>query len=112
MKKLLLMTTLAGLAATGMALADPIEGNWTTESGQTAAIGKCGGDYCITLTTGDYAGKRIGQMTGSDGRYRGTVTDPADDATYSGSAKVTGTTLRLKGCAFIVVCQTQHWKKQ
>ena len=34
---------------TGAAYADPIEGNWKTEAGSTAAIAPCGGSFCITL---------------------------------------------------------------
>ena len=32
-------------AMSAPALADPIEGNWKTKSGETAAISACGGDY-------------------------------------------------------------------
>ena len=37
-----------------LALADTIEGNWKTQSGETAAITKCGGSFCIKLKTGDF----------------------------------------------------------
>ena len=47
----------------GAALADPIEGNWKTKTGETAAIAGCGGAFCITLKTGEYAGKSIGKMS-------------------------------------------------
>ena len=59
-------------AMSAPALADPIEGNWKTKSGETAAIAACGGDYCVQLKTGAHAGKRIGKMTGSNGKYSGT----------------------------------------
>ena len=56
----------------GAALADPIEGNWRTEAGSTAAIGACGAGYCITLKTGKHAGKRIGTFQANGGgRYSG-----------------------------------------
>ena len=58
-----------GLAAilsvgAGGAFADTIEGNWRTKSGETAAIGKCGGSFCIRLKTGKHAGKTIGRLKG------------------------------------------------
>jgi len=43
------------LMATGAAYADPIEGNWKTASGETAAISG-GGSFSIVLKTGKYAG--------------------------------------------------------
>jgi uncharacterized protein (DUF2147 family) len=93
------------------AAADPIEGNWKTQSGETAAIGNCGGSFCITLKTGKYAGKQIGKLSGAAGEYKGTITDPADDKTYSGSASVSGASMSLKGCAMKVFCKTQKWAK-
>ena len=99
------------LSASAPALADVIEGNWRTESGETAAISKCGSSFCIQLKTGTYAGKRIGKMKGSGGSYTGTVTDPADNKKYSGSATVRGAGLKLKGCALKIFCKTQNWKK-
>lgn len=99
------------LAGTALATADIIEGNWKTKSGETAAIAKCGGAFCITLKTGTHAGKRIGRLSGSNGSYEGTITDPEDDKEYSGSAKVNGSSMKLKGCALKVFCQTQNWKK-
>lgn len=102
----------AVLASSGIAqAAEPIVGNWKTESGDTAAIGSCGGSYCITLKTGQYAGQRIGRMSGSGNSYTGTVTDPSDGKQYSGSAKVGKSSLKLKGCALKIFCKTQNWKK-
>ena len=51
------MALAATMLFAGAALADPIEGNWKTKDGDTAAIGACGGSFCITLKTGEYAGK-------------------------------------------------------
>jgi uncharacterized protein (DUF2147 family) len=110
-------TTIAALAAcaltlsAGGAFADPILGNWKTQSGETAAIGKCGSAYCIVLKTGKYAGKQIGKLAGGGGTYEGNIIDPADDKTYSGSAKVAGAGMKLKGCVAMVLCKTQNWSK-
>ncbi len=98
-------------AASTPALSDVIVGNWKTQSGETAAITKCGGSFCIRLKTGTYSGKQIGKMAGGNGTYDGTVTDPADDKVYTGSASVKGSSMRLKGCALKVFCRTQTWRK-
>jgi uncharacterized protein (DUF2147 family) len=101
------------IAASGVALAEPIVGNWRTESGAIARIAPCGSQICITLTSGEHAGKQIGQMTpqGND-RYRGTITDPADDRTYSGNGTVSGNTLSMQGCVAAIFCRTQTWSRQ
>ncbi|WP_313196563.1 DUF2147 domain-containing protein [Shinella zoogloeoides] len=100
------------LAAPGIALAaEPIEGNWKTASGATAAIAKCGGSYCITLKTGKHAGKRIGKLDGTDADYSGSITDPETDKTYSGSGAVNGNSLRMKGCVLAILCKSQTWTR-
>ncbi len=78
------------LAGTSMAFADPIEGNWKTQSGETAKIGK---------------------MKASGGKYVGNITDPADDKEYSGSATVAGSKMKMTGCALKIFCKTQKWNK-
>ena len=113
MKKLTCMLV-AGAAltfSTSLALADPIVGNWKTQSGETAAISSCGGSFCITLKSGQHSGKRIGKFKGAAGDYAGTITDPSDNKKYSGTVKLSGSSMKLKGCALKVFCKTQSWKK-
>jgi uncharacterized protein (DUF2147 family) len=96
----------------GAALADPIEGDWKTEAGPTAAIGKCGRSFCVAMKTGRHAGKQIGKFKpDGPGRYTGTMTDPNADKTYSGSARIRAGTLDMTGCAFKIFCQTQVWTR-
>jgi uncharacterized protein (DUF2147 family) len=99
------------LAAT--ALADPIEGNWKTKTGETAAIVGCGSAFCITLKSGEYAGKSIGKMSPKGGgSYEGSITKPSTGKTYSGSATLSGNSLRLKGCVFGgLICESQNWSR-
>lgn len=111
-----ILTTLKAMAisfglTTATIAAEPIEGQWKTASGETAAISKCGSAYCIVVKTGKHAGKRIGRLSGAGASYKGTITDPADDKVYSGSAKVGGSSLKLRGCALRVFCKTQNWRK-
>ena len=109
------MMLAAGMVAmmAGSAYADGIVGNWRTDSGETAQISASGGSFAITLATGKYKGKRIGKMSASgNGKYKGTITDPADDKTYSGNATLKGNSLAMQGCVAVVFCKTQNWKRQ
>ncbi|MBZ9820908.1 DUF2147 domain-containing protein [Mesorhizobium sp. CA4] len=102
----------ATLIMAGAACADPIEGSWKTQSGETATIGG-GGSFSITLKTGKYAGKTIGSLKATgDNKYAGNITDPANDKTYSGKATLTGTTLKMSGCVLGgLICKSQTWHK-
>lgn len=110
MRAILLVAALV-LAATGAQAAEPIVGNWKTASGATAQIAPCGGAYCVTLKSGKHAGKQIGKMAGTGGNYKGTITDPEADKTYSGSGSVSGSSLKMKGCVLAVLCKTQTWTR-
>ncbi|MCV9963506.1 DUF2147 domain-containing protein [Pararhizobium sp. BT-229] len=107
----ILATAMTLATATAGFSAEPIEGNWKTASGETAAIASCGGAYCITLKTGKHAGKRIGNLSGSGESYSGEITDPANDKTYSGSASISGSSLKMKGCVLKVLCKSQTWTR-
>ena len=104
------------LAATmimaGAAWADPIEGNWKTLAGSTAAIAGSG-SFSITLKSGKYSGKTIGSFKAAgDNKYTGTITDPETDKTYSGKATISGTSLKMSGCVFGgLICKSQTWHK-
>ncbi|MCA1403359.1 DUF2147 domain-containing protein [Ensifer sp. IC3342] len=109
-RTLLIASAIACTTASVLA-AEPIVGNWKTASGATAEIAPCGGAYCITLKTGKHAGKRIGNLTGTDGSYNGEITDPENDKTYSGSGAVNGNSLKMKGCVLKVLCKSQTWTR-
>ena len=111
-RTLLLLAVTALISGVSQA-ADPIVGNWTTQSGQTAAISPCGGGFCVTLKTGQYAGKKIGSLTNNGKRYVGKVTDPANDKTYNGRATLNGRILKMSGCLLGgLLCRSQEWTKQ
>jgi uncharacterized protein (DUF2147 family) len=106
------LALVATIVLAASAHADPIEGNWRTADGPTAAIGKCGGSFCVVMKTGNFVGKQIGKFRPSgDNQYTGTLTDPKDDKTYSGSATLSGPSLSLTGCALKIFCKTQKWSK-
>ncbi len=110
-RKILLVGILA-LWAGSVVAAEPIEGDWKTLEGDTARIATCAQGFCITLVNGKYTGKMIGHLKGNGGLYKGQVTDPKNDKVYDGSAAVTGNNLKLQGCAFKIICQTQVWTRR
>lgn len=93
--------------------ADAIVGDWRTDKGSTAGISSCGSGFCIKLKTGDHAGKSIGKFAASGGnKYTGNITDPETNKTYSGSATLSGNSLRMKGCILGgLICRSQNWKR-
>jgi uncharacterized protein (DUF2147 family) len=103
----------AAMLFAGAAYADPIEGNWRTQNGETAAIADCGGGFCITLKTGKHKGKGIGKIAPvGEGQYSGSITDPNNDKTYTGKASVDGGSMKLKGCVLGgLICKSQAWTK-
>ncbi len=96
--------------------AEPIVGNWKTASGETVEAARCDKQFCLTLKTGEYVGKQIGVLVGDSIHYKGNVTDPKENKTYTGSAVVTSNltspdTLKLKGCVLKLLCKTQEWER-
>ncbi len=113
--KLKLVIGMAFIAIPAMA-AEPIQGDWKTAGGETVEATRCGNQFCLTIKTGDYAGKQIGALTGDSIHYKGAITDPKDGKGYTGSAvvstSVTGKeTLKLKGCVLKLLCKTQEWER-
>ena len=105
-----LFTAALLLSASVAAVAEePILGKWRAPGGGIVRVAPCGGAYCATVITGEHKGKDAGSMSGTGGRYSGTVTDPRDDRSYSGKAIVDGGKLKLTGCALKVLCKTQVW---
>ena len=106
------MAVAAAMMMAGAAHADPIEGNWKTQSGETAAISNCGGAFCIQLKTGKHSGKSIGKMSAGDSSYSGSITDPANDKTYKGKASISGGVMKMSGCVLGgLFCKSQTWHK-
>lgn len=109
---------------------DP-SGVWITESGVTRVrIGRCGGGYCGTIvSTGGpgtdsnnpdpalkgrkLAGVQILQATTpSGGGYSGTLYNPNDGKTYSGSlTPQDANRVVVAGCVMSVLCKRQTWTR-
>lgn len=111
MKSKAIFTTIFFLVGATAQGADLPTGSWKTESGETAAISRCGAEYCITAKSGKFAGEKLGTFSSSDGNYTGRLTDPQTRAVYSGKLVVVGDSLKLRGCATSVLCKTQTWTR-
>lgn len=104
------MTIAVGLGG-AQAQSEPLVGQWRAETGNVVKVAPCGGGYCATIVTGQHKGKQIGRLSGSGGKYTGTVTDPSSGKTYNGSATVSGASLKLTGCALKIFCKSQTWSR-
>ncbi len=96
---------------TGAAMADndPLASStWKRSNGTLIKYSGTGGKYCGTVMTGEYKGKSIGCMNGSNGKYKGTVNKLDEGKTYSGKATVSGSKMTLSGCALGgLVCKSE-----
>ncbi|HWU65335.1 MAG TPA: DUF2147 domain-containing protein [Ensifer sp.] len=109
--KSIMAVAVLGLLASAASAAEPIEGKWKNGPVEIIAIAPCGDGFCLTLTSGEFAGQSIGKLSGKGANYAGEITDPEDNKTYSGSGTVSGNTLKLKGCALKIFCQTVTWDR-
>lgn len=107
---ILVASLLAATTAPALA-ADPLEGHWLTEGQADAHFVPCPQGFCINLVSGDFKGQSIGYMAlKGPNKYEGEIRDPADNKTYTGKAKITGSTLEMQGCV-LIFCQTQNWSR-
>jgi uncharacterized protein (DUF2147 family) len=110
--------------------ADPA-GLWLTETGSSRIrIAPCGGGYCGTIVsapgkaldaknpdpamrTRSVVGVQILDARQQDGTgYSGSLYNPNDGKTYSGSMRLTGSnTLEVSGCVMSVFCKRQTWTR-
>lgn len=121
---------LAGGVAEAQKAADP-SGIWLTETGESKVrLSRCGAGFCGTIvsTTGkglddnnpdpalrtrSVVGVQIVNATSASGDgYSGTLYNPKDGKTYSGSLKMTGpNAIEVSGCVMSVFCKRQTWKR-
>ncbi len=128
MKKTLMAAAMI-VAGAGAALADPVEGTWKTEPGDTGgylhvAIATCGAAICGTIAQaydadgsviGDYEhqGKKMlwDMSAKGGGSYSGgKIWAPDADKTYKSKMSLAGKKLTVKGCVS-VICRGQEWTR-
>ncbi|SHK46804.1 Uncharacterized conserved protein, DUF2147 family [Shimia gijangensis] len=130
MKKLLLAASLAIVGA-GAALADPAEGMWKTEPGETGGylhvnIATCGAALCGTIAAAydksgskssdyEHMGKKLlwGMNADGGGKYSGgKIWAPDTDKTYKSKMSLSGSTLSVRGFVGVSAFgRSQDWKR-
>lgn len=125
-----LMALVLGAAAGPARAADPA-GLWLTETGSSRIrIAPCGGGYCGTIVSApgkgldaknpdpalrgrSVVGVQILDARQPDGSgYAGSLYNPNDGKTYSGSLRLTGPdTLEVSGCVMSIFCKRQSWTR-
>ncbi|MDR9395726.1 DUF2147 domain-containing protein [Roseovarius sp. SYSU LYC5161] len=113
----------------GMAAADPAEGLWKTEPGESGgylhvALYSCGSSICGVIKQAfdgagdlsdgyDHLGKRmIWDMTPIGGGVyeSGRIWAPDRDKTYKSNMTLDGNRLEVEGCV-LVICRAQTWTR-
>ncbi|MCJ2123662.1 DUF2147 domain-containing protein [Methylobacterium sp. J-077] len=125
------LALLAGMPACGPALAADPAGLWLTETGSSRVkITPCGRGYCGTIVSApgkaldtknpdpalrgrNVVGVQILNAPQVDGSgYSGSLYNPNDGKTYSGSLRLTGpNALEVSGCVMSVFCKRQTWTR-
>ena len=126
-----ILAALAALLLGGSARAADPSGTWLTETGTSRVrIAPCGGGFCGTIVSApgkgldaknpdpslrerSVVGIQILSAPQADGAgFSGTLYNPNDGKTYSGSLKLTGpNTLEVAGCVMSVFCKRQTWTR-
>ncbi|MGU3668487.1 DUF2147 domain-containing protein [Methylobacterium sp. A49B] len=126
-----ILAALAAVLLAGSAQAADPSGTWLTETGTSRVrIAPCGGGFCGTIVSApgkgldaknpdpalrerSVVGIQILSAPQADGAgFSGTLYNPNDGKTYSGSLKLTGpSTLEVAGCVMSVFCKRQTWTR-
>ena len=121
----------AAILACGTARAADMNGLWLTETGSSRVrIAPCGTGVCGILAsapgkaldahnpdpasrTRSVVGVQIFEASRSeDAGYAGTLYNPSDGKTYSGTMRLIGpNTLEVSGCVLKVFCRRQTWTR-
>ncbi len=114
------------------ASAQDASGTWLTASGETRVrIAPCGGNLCGTIAWTKNAGAKdehnpnaalksrnlvginmITMKPAGDKKWSGTLYNPQDGKTYSGTLTVnSASSLSLSGCVAGIFCRSQNWTR-
>ncbi len=131
-----LAACLGALTLATPAFAAEATGRWLTPTNATIEVYRCASALCGKIVTSPAIEKNpdmrdaknsdqakrsqpvkglvmLSGFTGGPAKWTGgSVYNPQDGKTYSGSVELTAPdTLKLTGCAFAIFCKTQEWKR-
>ena len=111
--KVAALSTVALLAFSAQAFADPIEKTWVRPNGHHVKFSACGDSFCAVAVSGPHAGGNAGKLkpTGN-GKYSGSLTDLDSNKTYTGYGTISGGTLKVSGCVMGFFCKSENWTAQ
>lgn len=116
MKKTLITSalSLALITATStFAFADAIEGKWMTGDKVLLNISKCGGSFCVKVAEGEYKGKQSGKLKPkSGGVYEGKLKQFSTGMTFSGTATLSGNSMKMIAKKFGITLKKDTWKRK
>lgn len=128
MMRQVMMAAVSLMAAAGVALADPLLGDWKTAPQDDGTSGivrvaPCGAALCGTLIRSfDASGREVanpgnGMLILSEtvaqggGAYRGKVYAPDRDTTYASRLELAGDTLKVSGCVLGICRDGGLWTR-
>ena len=121
-RRFFLGLALSAAMAAGPALADDIAGIWLRESGLSKVrFASCGGAVCgnlVWIKAGVDTPAKVGlrlffdmKPTGPNS-WSGSVVNPDDGKTYTGTMSLSGGTLTTAGCALGgMICRSSTWTR-
>lgn len=130
MKKMMLATAMV-LVGAGVAMADPVEGVWQTEPGETGGylhitMAPCGIEICGTIAAAfdkdgaksadyEHLGKKMLWDMGVDGNGKysgGKIWAPDTDKTYKSKMTLSGSNLSVRGYVGVSAFgRSMDWKR-
>ncbi len=106
------MALAASILMVGAAYADPIEGNWKTDKRLDRRDRILRRQLLHQAEDRRVCRQEIGKFKADGGNnYSGTITDPANDKTYTGKATLSGPTEDERLRAWRPDLRSQNWKK-
>lgn len=116
MKKALITSalSLALFAATStFAFADAIEGSWVTGDKVTLSIKKCASSFCVKVVGGKYNGKQSGKLKPAGAKvYKGTLKQFSSGISFSGTATLSGNSMKMVAKKFGITVKKDTWKRK
>lgn len=109
----MLAATAIIVASTSLANADAIEGTWKTGDDVLVKVSGCGGSFCVDVLDGEYKGKRSGKLKAKGGKtYQGTLKQFSTGLSFSGTATLSGNSMKLVAKKFGITVKTDNWRRQ